>query len=1170
MKPTVFYTLFLGIFLAGGVAAQEPRLVLPVGHKGAIVSAEFTKNGKLILTSSRDNSSKVWDANTGKLLYTMDGLTNLNFTPGFSSNDQFIFTSVADSLVKVWETKSSKLLYTLRGHSGAVKSVTLSEDQKYFYTAAADTTIRIWEAGTGKLFKTFNLGSTYTTYAAFSPDGKKLITCSRGYSYLWESNTGKLLQVLNSKHDDGIKSAVFNHNGSLVITISEGGYSALLWDLNQGKQLYNLADNGEKIYNAAFSTDGNIIVTKSLFGNVKTRITSTGALLHVYEGRTDFFSYAAISNNGKYVVSGLENDTGVIWDSTSTRPIHVLNNGKGGILRFCFSPDEKRILITHFDGTAVIYDIASGKLLNTLQSLTYPADEAIIAGEGKYLIFATADTAVKIVEAKSGILIHTIPGNYLELYEPGRTDTHKSLLAVLNNQAIQIWEISSGQMLQELRGHTNSISAVAFSSDGKKIASASYDGSIIIWETLTGKQVRMLIGHKAAVYSVAFADSNRFIISASRDRTAKVWDAQTGKINRTFQIIDNSFNTSGFEKYKTLTDTEAKFVITFFRDIVWGFSNLRIWDNQTGKQISIQDNSDTEIKEISLIPGTRLFATLSDTVKFLRINTGKQQNYLQTVKNQIYALSFNDDGKLILALCNGEIIKLADQKTGKILFEWQGHSNKINSAAFGPGSTTFVTASEDHSNKYWEINKRQLLYTMVFVGKTEYFCQLPTGYYQSTPNTSKLLHYVAKDLRLITFEQLDVKYNRPDKVLEAIGNTDTALIKSYRKAWEKRIKKLGIDTTQFREGYSVPECDFVNRDQIEAEQKTETVRLHIKANDSTYLLDRFNVWINESPLFGQRGISIRRKNSNSLDTIISIKLSQGENRIECSITNVNGTESYRMPLYVNYTPAVKQKESLRFIGIGIDRFSEKGHDLQYSVKDIRDLSAKLKEKYGNDIQIDTLFNENVNSRNVSALKTQLQQTTVNDKVILAYSGHGLLSKDYDYYLSSYTINFSKPEQNGLPYEVLENLLDSIPARRKLMLIDACHSGEVDKEEMTRISNASDSLQKQGTKGGKPTYTGKATLGMKNSFELMQSLFVNVGKSTGATVISAAAGTQFALERGDLKNGVFTYSILEAMNKYPTIKISELRKIVGERVEKLTNGLQKPTSRNETIATDWTL
>ncbi|MBL0068941.1 MAG: caspase family protein [Chitinophagaceae bacterium] len=177
----------------------------------------------------------------------------------------------------------------------------------------------------------------------------------------------------------------------------------------------------------------------------------------------------------------------------------------------------------------------------------------------------------------------------------------------------------------------------------------------------------------------------------------------------------------------------------------------------------------------------------------------------------------------------------------------------------------------------------------------------------------------------------------------------------------------------------------------------------------------------------------------------------------------------------------------------------------------------------------------------------------------------MLSKEYDYYLSTYSVNFNKPEENGLPYDELENLLDSIPARKKLMLIDACHSGEVDKEDLVTLNATSDSL----IKGLKPVaYKKEGHLGLKNSFELMQSLFVNVGKSTGATIISAAAGTQFALERNDLKNGVFTYSILEAMQNNPAMKISELKSIVGKRVEELTKGLQKPTSRNETIAVDW--
>ncbi len=98
---------------------------------------------------------------------------------------------------------------------------------------------------------------------------------------------------------------------------------------------------------------------------------------------------------------------------------------------------------------------------------------------------------------------------------------------------------------------------------------------------------------------------------------------------------------------------------------------------------------------------------------------------------------------------------------------------------------------------------------------------------------------------------------------------------------------------------------------------------------------------------------------------------------------------------------------------------------RYSTKDIRDLAIKLKARYGSNIIIDTLFNKNVTIRNVKALKEKLLQSSVNDKVIISYSGHGLLSNEYDYYLSTYSVNFKKPEENGLSYDELENLLDNI-------------------------------------------------------------------------------------------------------------------------------------------------
>jgi hypothetical protein len=114
------------------------------------------------------------------------------------------------------------------------------------------------------------------------------------------------------------------------------------------------------------------------------------------------------------------------------------------------------------------------------------------------------------------------------------------------------------------------------------------------------------------------------------------------------------------------------------------------------------------------------------------------------------------------------------------------------------------------------------------------------------------------------------------------------------------------------------------------------------------------------------------------------------------------------------------------------------------------------------------------------------------------------------------------------------------------------------------------LAANGVKGVSLKVKPTKKAGSKNSFEIMQNFFANVSRSTGTTVISAAAGTQYALEKGDLRNGVFTYTVIEAMNKYNNISVQNLKKYVTARVMQLTNGLQKPNSRAETNMTDWNI
>jgi len=554
---------------------------------------------------------------------------------------------------------------------------------------------------------------------------------------------------------------------------------------------------------------------------------------------------------------------------------------------------------------------------------------------------------------------------------------------------------------------------------------------------------------------------------------------------------------------------------------------------------------------------------------------GKKVRSRRTMSGDITALSPANKFNIIVA-ATGDSLIIADAGAGAVKKSYPFRAGVINAISW-IDDQHLLLAAQDGRITCFNINNGSAPFSYIRFPDNEQVVVTDEGYYLGDRDKVKLLTF-EQELQLIGFEQLDVRYNRPDKVLERMGQifgtTDTSLIHSYQRAYQKRMQRLGIDTSAFRHGYSIPEADFTQRSNLSFDQRDSVITLRIHAKDPKFALTRFNLWINEVPVFGMKGLTVKRKPGQSLDTTVNVRLSSGENYIETSVVNVNGAESFRVPLLLRYTPAVPTTEKVYFAGIGINKFKEKGHELNWSVKDIRDLCQALRQRYGNDlIIVDTLFDERVTADNIRALRSRLAAAGTDDKVLLAYSGHGLLNRNYDYFLSTHDVDFRDPANGGLPYEALENLMDNIASRKKLMLIDACHSGELDKQEITRLKTAGASLSAQGvTAKGIITESTDSTahLGLRNSFELMQSLFVNVSKGTGATIISAAAGTQFAQEQGSLQNGVFTYAILRALRDNNKISINALKQSVYKDVVELTNGLQQPTSRQETSVVNWEL
>ena len=111
------YILSISIFLYGLLSFSQSldslRLVLPVGHKESIHVSDFSSDCKRILTTSSDNTVKVWDANSGKLQLDLSDL-NTGSNGFFSPNDSSIITFADNNPIHIFDAFSGNLIFQIQ------------------------------------------------------------------------------------------------------------------------------------------------------------------------------------------------------------------------------------------------------------------------------------------------------------------------------------------------------------------------------------------------------------------------------------------------------------------------------------------------------------------------------------------------------------------------------------------------------------------------------------------------------------------------------------------------------------------------------------------------------------------------------------------------------------------------------------------------------------------------------------------------------------------------------------------------------------------------------------------------------------------------------------------------------------------------------------------------
>jgi uncharacterized caspase-like protein len=218
---------------------------------------------------------------------------------------------------------------------------------------------------------------------------------------------------------------------------------------------------------------------------------------------------------------------------------------------------------------------------------------------------------------------------------------------------------------------------------------------------------------------------------------------------------------------------------------------------------------------------------------------------------------------------------------------------------------------------------------------------------------------------------------------------------------------------------------------------------------------------------------------------------------------------------------------------------------------------------------------------VLAARTFLAEATVDDVVVVFLAGHGVLLGD-DYYFLPADFDPDDIPRTALAYQEIEGLLEAIPARQKLLLVDSCHAGEADAagpddlapgvKVATRFGARSFRLQKKGAPRPPPPSQRRLI-----TTSLLSDLFADLRRGSGSVVIGASGAAEFALESADWSNGVFTFSLLEALRDRAgdadhdgKVEVSEILGHVTRRVVELTGGRQTPTARRENLELDFAI